>query len=440
MFSFFSLILVRGLSTVVRRLFFARCLRSVVRGLFSVCGLWTVVCGLFFALALRSVVLALFFVCGLRTAVCGLLLFSLVFCGLWSVDCGLFSVTPAHSAQVVLQWDPNQEPDLAGYKVYYGTSSRNYQFYIDAGHQTTCTISNLAAGQTYYFSATAYDTSNNESIFSNETLYSTSPGPAPAPPPSSNGNFDMNADGKAEILWQHQTRGEIYVWYMDGTAFTRDEHIATISDDLNWKIAGVGDFNGNGKPDILWHHQQRGEVYVWFMDGPTFIRDQHIRTVGDDLNWKIAGVGDFNGDGKPDILWHHQERGEVYVWFMDGPTFIRDQHIRTVGDDLNWKIAGVGDFNGDGKPDILWHHQQRGDVYVWFMDAAKFLYDKYIRTVPDIAWQIEATGDYTGDGQTDIVWRNRGTGEVYVWYMDGATFVQDQFIRIVEDTDWKIVN
>ncbi len=254
------------------------------------------------------------------------------------------------------------------------------------------------------------------------------------------GIFDMNGDGKADILWGHQTRGDVYVWYMDGGTFVQDQHIATVSDDLSWKVVGVGDFNGDGKPDILWHHQQRGEVYVWFMDGSTFLGDQHIRTVGDDLDWKIVGMGDYNGDGKPDILWHHQRRGDVYVWFMDGPTFLGDQHIRTVGDDLSWKVVGVGDFNGDGKADILWHHQQRGEVYVWFMDGTTFLSDQYIRTVQEIEWQIEATGDYNGDGKTDILWRNQRTGEVYVWFMDGATFVGDRFLRIVEDTDWKIVN
>lgn len=153
------------------------------------------------------------------------------------------------------------------------------------------------------------------------------------------------------------------------------------------------------------------------------------------------GIFDVNGeDGKAEILWQHQTRGEVYVWYMDGASLIRDEHIATVSDDLDWKIVGVGDFNGNGKYDILWHHQQRGDVSIWFMDGAKFLYDKYVRTVPEIEWQIEAVGDYNGDGKPDILWRNQRTGEVFVWYMDGATFVRDQSIRIVEDTDWKIVN
>ncbi len=98
------------------------------------------------------------------------------------------------------------------------------------------------------------------------------------------------------------------------------------------------DLNGDGQTDILWQHQTRGEVFVWYMQGATFLRDEHIRTV-EDTDWKVVGVGDFNGDGTADILWHHQSRGEVYVWYMDGATFLRDQYIRTVGDDLDWKIV-----------------------------------------------------------------------------------------------------
>jgi len=106
----------------------------------------------------------------------------------------------------------------------------------------------------------------------------------------------------------------------------------------------VGDFSGDGKPDILWHHRVRGDVYVWYMDGVTFLRDQHVQTVGDDLAWKIEGLGDYNGDGKMDLLWRHQTRGDVYAWYMDGATFVRDQYIWTVyrpevPDDLDWRIV-----------------------------------------------------------------------------------------------------
>jgi hypothetical protein len=57
--------------------------------------------------------------------------------------------------------------DLAGYKVYYGTLSGNYSSSIDVGNVMTYEIDSLSPG-TYYFAVTAYDTSGNESDYSNE--------------------------------------------------------------------------------------------------------------------------------------------------------------------------------------------------------------------------------------------------------------------------------
>jgi fibronectin type 3 domain-containing protein len=69
---------------------------------------------------------------------------------------------------VSLQWDANKEPDVGGYKVYYGTNSRVYFASVDVGNTTTTTIGNLTPGVTYYFMVTAYDASKLESAPSNE--------------------------------------------------------------------------------------------------------------------------------------------------------------------------------------------------------------------------------------------------------------------------------
>jgi hypothetical protein len=57
--------------------------------------------------------------------------------------------------------------DLGGYKVYYGTSSGNYTVLKNVGNVTTYKVGNLSSGL-YYFAVTAYDTSGNESDYSNE--------------------------------------------------------------------------------------------------------------------------------------------------------------------------------------------------------------------------------------------------------------------------------
>jgi len=83
---------------------------------------------------------------------------------------------------VHLAWTPPTEntdgtplTDLAGYRIYYGTSSGNYTEVLDAGTQTTYTVTGLQTGQIYYFAATTYDTSDQESAFSEQIAWSSTP-------------------------------------------------------------------------------------------------------------------------------------------------------------------------------------------------------------------------------------------------------------------------
>ena len=85
-----------------------------------------------------------------------------------------FTVLENLIVQTTLEWDPNTEPDLAGYKLYYGLSSGDYQYSVDVGNQTTYTITDLEASKTYYIAATAYNTTGLESSYSNEVVFSSS--------------------------------------------------------------------------------------------------------------------------------------------------------------------------------------------------------------------------------------------------------------------------
>jgi hypothetical protein len=72
---------------------------------------------------------------------------------------------------VQLAWDPNPEPDLAGYKLYWSlTPGGPYTNKVDVGNVTNYTIANtnFAFMKTNYFVATAYNTSGLESTYSNE--------------------------------------------------------------------------------------------------------------------------------------------------------------------------------------------------------------------------------------------------------------------------------
>jgi hypothetical protein len=74
----------------------------------------------------------------------------------------------ARAEQVSLAWDANTEPDLGGYKLYYGTAAQAYSQMINVGKNTQVTVSNLSQGVTYFFAVTAYNLQGAESEYSNE--------------------------------------------------------------------------------------------------------------------------------------------------------------------------------------------------------------------------------------------------------------------------------
>ena len=77
------------------------------------------------------------------------------------------------AADVTLTWDANTEDDIAGYKIYQGEASGDYSVIKDCGIPVNlqCVMGDLEEMKNYFFAATAYDTSANESGFSNEVVY-----------------------------------------------------------------------------------------------------------------------------------------------------------------------------------------------------------------------------------------------------------------------------
>jgi fibronectin type 3 domain-containing protein len=71
---------------------------------------------------------------------------------------------------IKLAWDPNTDPNVTGYKVYYGTSPGKYGPGIDVGNGTTYDLTGLIKGQKYYLAITAYDKTGKESKFSTEII------------------------------------------------------------------------------------------------------------------------------------------------------------------------------------------------------------------------------------------------------------------------------
>jgi FG-GAP-like repeat/FG-GAP repeat len=220
---------------------------------------------------------------------------------------------------------------------------------------------------------------------------------------------DFDRDGKADILWR-KTDGAVTIWTMNGTTVTSTAGLTGA--DANWRVANVGDFNGDGYADLLWRNTN-GAVTLWLMNGTTVT--SAIGLLGPDDNWSVSHVGDFNGDGKADILWRNND-GSVTMWLMNGGTVT--SAVGILGVDPNWRVIHVADFNGDGKADLLWRKAD-GSVTIWLMDGTVVTNATGIFGA-DTYWSVSHTADFNGDGKADILWRSIG-GDVTIWLMNGAS-------------------
>jgi hypothetical protein len=202
-------------------------------------------------------------------------------------------------------------------------------------------------------------------------------------------------------------------------------------------VAGVGDFNGDGRDDILWRNINSGENYIYPMNGAAIGPGEgYVRTVADH-RWQVAGVGDLNGDGMADIVWRNTSSGDNYAYLMNGLAIQGEGHLRGVADQ-GWQVAGVADFDGDGRDDLFWRNRTSGENYLYPMDGVAIKpTEGYVRTVADQSWQVAQIGDFDGDGRNDVFWRNSSTGENYVYLMDGALIAGEGYVRQVADQNWQ---
>jgi predicted phage tail protein len=132
----------------------------------------------------------------------------------------LTASTNVFAADVSLAWDPKTDSGLAGYNLYYGTSSSNYDVKIPAGTQSTYTVTGLAAG-TYYFAVTAYYTSGIETDFSNEvtTTVDSTPSSDTTAPLLSPIQVTNVTDNSARIIWTTNENSDMQVEYGKTTAY-----------------------------------------------------------------------------------------------------------------------------------------------------------------------------------------------------------------------------
>ncbi|MBF0316599.1 MAG: DUF1566 domain-containing protein [Nitrospirae bacterium] len=237
---------------------------------------------------------------------------------------------------------------------------------------------------------------------------------------------DFNGDGVSDILWRSSSTNQVAVWFMDTAsgkyATTSSYGIAPAS----WTIKAIADVSGDGKADIIFQNSTTGELAVWIAssDGmsttPSAITLSGAAVVLNPSEWNLLGVGDFVGTGKKqDVFWQNTTTGSVAMWHMSGNAITTTAEV-VKSMPSTWQFKGIADFNGNGTDDILWQNPSSGAIQMWIMNGSTINTNASVSTLGS-EWTYKGAGAFDGGANASILWQNNTTGQVAMWPMTGAT-------------------
>lgn len=220
-------------------------------------------------------------------------------------------------------------------------------------------------------------------------------------------NGDFNGDGKFDVLWTNDV--QLVMWLGAGTGFT-----ATVisSSSSGWRVVGAGDVDGDGKHDLFLRSNDNSQIRYWRMNGAEVSTVSSASSVGP--QWRVAAVEDFSGDGRADLIWTNDS--QLVAWVSNGSSF--DGNV-VAASPSGWRIVGAGDLNADGRADLVLRSADSTAMRYWLMDGAQVL---AVSTSASVAaqWRVGAVGDYNGDKRTDVIWTN--DQQLVLWASTGTGF------------------
>ena len=239
------------------------------------------------------------------------------------------------------------------------------------------------------------------------------------------GAYDMNSDGEADAVMLgnvevNGVKGAYVGYYKSGVGTASAwENISYLSnpDDVRWNLA-VGNLTGSdGKNSSL------AALGVW-TDGTA---DWVSLAGGFDSSWTMLGCGDFDGNGKDEVLFSHA--GNLYTTDID-------RNFASLGGWGDaWEVRAIGDFSGDGRDDLVLFHEETGSV-VEFADGQASDWSS-LGQLDASDWFIVGAGDYDDDQQDDLLVRQYSTG-MLGYYSAGDLTKWRELGRGV-DMNWAVI-
>lgn len=230
---------------------------------------------------------------------------------------------------------------------------------------------------------------------------------------------DFDAGGTGDVYWRNPGTQEFAYW-LDPIASQRS---AGFYMQAEYEVAGIGDFTGDGRSDVLWKSDAYKYLVLWVAKDNGY---EQRGIGGFEPGMSFVGIGDFDGDEKQDLMWRSYGAELLKVWTMNGAQ-IRSQFVAAMP---QWyQVLSIGDYNGDGYSDAI--YADSNEVNLYLNNGAGFAGQR-ISARPQ-GWTFLGSGDLNNDRRDDLIWQNGARTAVSYWTMDGARILGNPSLTTYPD-------
>ena len=244
------------------------------------------------------------------------------------------------------------------------------------------------------------------------------------------GSGDFDQDGNIDLVSQDTSSGKVDIIFMNGNVSSSVLSMGSLGSSV--KGATVADFNLDGIPDFITDDASSGSKSVTYLTGSgrnlTLGLTEKIAT---NVGYSVVGAGDFNQDGKTDLLAQQVTNSADpffnitrKFWLMNGSKITSEVELSTFRQE--WKCVGSGDFDQDGHVDVMVQQDLTGRRGIWYMNKTK-IRDGFIYATLLPSWTTACSGDFNKDNSNDTVLFNSTSGKVIVLNLGNQDGTQNQF-------------